>query len=174
MIEIVPTPNREPPRYSTVLCGIRTFNLEGFEDFTFLVRVAREEHSGRYFVFGDKESFATLDAAKQKAESGEWHLEWWPSCAGENGDPVCFLCGSYNRQLEAPERHPKRLCSVCELEAVDATGRPLRFENESMGGGFRALYADTGEPYPSHVCYVRGVECHADEARFGGIVVEVR
>lgn len=41
-----------------------------------------------------------------------------------------------------------------------------------MGGGFVARYADTRECRDSHVCYVDGVKCWADEARFGGVVVQ--
>lgn len=41
-----------------------------------------------------------------------------------------------------------------------------------MSGGFEAIVADTKEEYPSHICYIEGVECWADEARFGGIVIQ--
>ena len=41
-----------------------------------------------------------------------------------------------------------------------------------MSGGYAAEYADTGDPYESHECFVDGIECYADEARFGGIVIE--
>jgi hypothetical protein len=47
------------------------------------------------------------------------------------------------------------------------------------GGRFTTLYKDTREPYGGsdygqrHVCYVDGVECFANEARFGGIVIEM-
>lgn len=51
-------------------------------------------------------------------------------------------------------------------------GRRLLFANVDLSGGFEARYADTGADYPSHDCVVDGVACHADEARFGGIVVE--
>lgn len=40
--------------------------------------------------------------------------------------------------------------------------------------GFVAEYADTGEEYQGHDCFIDGVKCHADEARFGGIVIEVQ
>jgi hypothetical protein len=42
----------------------------------------------------------------------------------------------------------------------------------SLSGGYAARYADTGEPYSSHACYIDGLPCWADEARFGGIVIE--
>ena len=41
-----------------------------------------------------------------------------------------------------------------------------------MSGGFAAIVADTKAEHPSHICYIEGVECWADEARFGGIVVQ--
>ena len=41
-------------------------------------------------------------------------------------------------------------------------------------GGFIAYYADSNqiEIYPSHRCFIDGISCYADEARFGGIVIE--
>jgi hypothetical protein len=53
---------------------------------------------------------------------------------------------------------------------VDESGRPLRF-NAAVGAGFAAAYADSGEPRDSHLCFISGVQCRADEAYFGGIVV---
>jgi hypothetical protein len=41
-----------------------------------------------------------------------------------------------------------------------------------MSGGYSAEYADTGDPYESHECFVDGIACYADETRFGGIVIE--
>jgi hypothetical protein len=80
----------------------------------------------------------------------------------------CPLCGAV---VPTTERYPRALCGACAALACDAHGRSLEFFNESLSGGFIAQYADTGEPYPSHECWVRGVLCWADEARFGGIVV---
>ena len=72
------------------------------------------------------------------------------------------------------ERYPKMLCIECSQLAKDHEGRDLEFYNtHPLGGGFGARYKDTEEPYDSHTCYVNGVKCHVDEARFGGIVVEV-
>jgi hypothetical protein len=41
-----------------------------------------------------------------------------------------------------------------------------------FSGGFAAKYADTGEEYPSHVCFIEGAKCYADEARLGGIRIQ--
>jgi len=42
-----------------------------------------------------------------------------------------------------------------------------------MSGGYGAKYADSGEEYLSQDCYIEGRPCCADEARFGGIVVQI-
>jgi hypothetical protein len=48
----------------------------------------------------------------------------------------------------------------------------LVFGNVGLSGGFAAACADTGRPCPAgHVRFVDGVECRADQARFGGIVI---
>lgn len=42
-----------------------------------------------------------------------------------------------------------------------------------MSGGFIAGYADNGEEHGQHICYIDGIKCWADEARFGGIVIQI-
>lgn len=86
-------------------------------------------------------------------------------------DPAqhCPIC----RRAVAPyPRYPRYLCPGCATRAVSEDGRPLTFFNLGMSGGYGACYTDTQEPYETHRCFVDGVECHADEARFGGIVIE--
>ena len=83
---------------------------------------------------------------------------------------LCPICGAAVR--ENP-RYPKRLCEACAAKAVSADGRLLVFGNVAMSGGFSAGYADSDEPYEGgHVCFVDGRQCWADEARFGGIVIQ--
>lgn len=48
----------------------------------------------------------------------------------------------------------------------------MNFDNVSMIEGFEAIVTDTKEEYASHICYIEGVKCWADEARFGGIAIE--
>jgi len=71
-------------------------------------------------------------------------------------------------------RYPRAACSQCAAQACNAPEESLDFYNEtSPGGGFRAVACETGEPHPSRICYICGIPCYADEARFGGIVVQV-
>jgi hypothetical protein len=70
------------------------------------------------------------------------------------------------------ERYPRAVCQDCYNKACNAQGQKLLFFNQSMSGGFEAMVADTKEAYPSHLCYIEGKECWADEHRFGGIVIQ--
>lgn len=80
--------------------------------------------------------------------------------------PICQCSVRENR------RYPRYLCASCAAEAKSEDGRPLEFFNKDISGGYVAEYADTHEPYDSHTCFVRGHRCRADEARFGGIVIQ--
>lgn len=82
---------------------------------------------------------------------------------------ACPICAAV---LEPQSRYPRYVCGECAGRARSADGRPLRFSNVGFDGGYAARYADTGEPYDSHDCWIDGVACRADEARFGGIVIE--
>lgn len=85
---------------------------------------------------------------------------------------TCPICGA---AVEPYPRYPKYVCSDCRNRASDFNGRKLLFYNASFSGGYIAYYADGDgkEEYNSHDCYIDGIRCKADEARFGGIVIEV-
>jgi hypothetical protein len=83
-------------------------------------------------------------------------------------DEPCPICG---HPRPRSDRYPDHVCADCVARAVDEDARPLRFFNTSMSGAFAASYVDTGEPRDSNLCFIDGVRCRADEARFGGIVV---
>lgn len=80
--------------------------------------------------------------------------------------PICKV------DLEPNPRYPKYVCKTCASMATDKEGRSLKFSNIDFSGGYMARFSDTNEEYDSHTCYINGFECHADEARFGGIVIE--
>ena len=63
--------------------------------------------------------------------------------------------------------------ALAETLAVDENGRKLGFGNESFSGGFVAWYTDTNQTRDSHICFIDGIECWADEALMGGIVIRV-
>jgi len=82
---------------------------------------------------------------------------------------TCPIC---QKAVQPSERYPYYLCLDCSARAKSKDGRSLKFSNIDMTGGLMAVYADTDESYPSHECYVDGIQCYADEHRFGGIVIQ--
>jgi predicted RNA-binding Zn-ribbon protein involved in translation (DUF1610 family) len=82
----------------------------------------------------------------------------------------CPICSAI---VEASSRYPRFVCPDCASRASSGDGRLLEFTNTDPSGGFAARYADTGESYDEHECFIDGIRCRADEARFGGIVIEV-
>ena len=89
------------------------------------------------------------------------------------GSVQSYACPICNAPLDPIPRYPSYVCRDCGDRAVAPDGRPLSFSNVDFSGGYMARYTDTGAVYPSHECLVDGIRCHADEARFGGIVIEV-
>ena len=83
-----------------------------------------------------------------------------------------YNCPICNIELKKVERYLRYICQECVSKVTDKTGRGVSFSNVDFSGGFIAIYEDTKEIYNSHICYVEGIKCIADEARFGGIVVE--
>ncbi|MDQ3814132.1 MAG: hypothetical protein M3347_09295 [Armatimonadota bacterium] len=81
----------------------------------------------------------------------------------------CPIC---HAEVPPNPRYPRYVCPDCEARAADENDRALKFYNESFSGGFIAQYADTGEKRDSHICFIDGIKCWADEARFGGIVIQ--
>jgi ADP-ribosylglycohydrolase len=88
----------------------------------------------------------------------------------EIAEQFCPICGDEVKPLL---RYPQYLCKKCAGQAVSIDGKPLDFFNEGVGGGFLAFYSETKEKYDSHVCFVKNRKCFADEARFGGIVIQL-
>lgn len=81
----------------------------------------------------------------------------------------CPICVG---EVVPSSRYRRYVCADCDGRSTDETGRLLRFSNEGFSGGFIAKYADTDEVRDSHICFIDGVKCWADEARFGGIIIQ--
>jgi hypothetical protein len=88
---------------------------------------------------------------------------------------TCPVCGV---EQPALSRYPDYLCRECVSRASTKDGRRLVLVNTGPAGGFAARYADDQqlceEATVTHVVYVDGVRCWADEGRVGGIVVQPR
>ena len=89
----------------------------------------------------------------------------------ESNQQFCPIC---NKQVKVIERYPKYLCIECATKTTDKNGRTIVFKNTSaFGHGCKAVYSDNpSEIHDGNSCYVNGIACFAQEARFGGIVIQ--
>lgn len=77
--------------------------------------------------------------------------------------------------MVSSQRYPKALCNAHYEECLDAEGNKVTFCNIDFSGGFMSqhfvndILIRTAE---EKVCFVRGIKCVAQEARFGGIVLQ--
>lgn len=88
------------------------------------------------------------------------------STASEQRCPLC------DRPVKPNPRYPRHVCRDCTDLVTDDQGRPLEFSNASLSGGMVGVYAGTEEAYEKEECFVRGVRCHVEEGKFGGIVYQ--
>ena len=82
-----------------------------------------------------------------------------------------FDCPICNIEHETLIRYYNCVCRRClnTYGTRDASGNLINFGNIDAWGGIRAI-CNNKEIF-NYNCYVNNVECYADEARFGGIVV---
>jgi hypothetical protein len=85
----------------------------------------------------------------------------------------CPIC---TRPTNRSERYPRTICGSCVQSVIkDEDGHTVTFENIDLSGGFQSLHVGEGNQIikkEEHVCFVNGIKCWADEARFGGIVIQ--
>jgi hypothetical protein len=81
----------------------------------------------------------------------------------------CPICKS---EVHPYLRYPKYVCDNCFSQATDENQRKVTFENISFWGGCQGIYIDTQEKYDNNICYIQGHKCIANEARFGGVVIQ--
>jgi len=145
----------------------------GVEGYVWDVRLVRDraEKSQHYVVSATVclGPFDNLLSALAYCATTWSEVAWREGLHSGTDEAPCPVCDA---PLRANPRYLLALCPVCVLEAVDAKGLEVRFFNTTaMCGGFEARHAD-GRGDDDHVCFVRGIPCLANEAYFGGIVVE--
>jgi len=164
-------------RFTTVRHGVLVVTT-GEQAIEFDVRILRAS-DGSYRVLSGELSgpLPSLEIAEARACSPEPRppdascvVQWRDGCAAlAPGEHPCPTCGA---PAPSSPRYPRRLCPACVLEATDAHGRLLRFTNRDVSGGLEVRHADDGTLHEGHECLVRGIQCRAEEYRFGGVVVQ--
>ena len=88
---------------------------------------------------------------------------------------TCPICSA---EIQRLARYPRSICRECfsRENVKDASGNPVWFCNTHFPGlGFASLHTVDGTVVEKeeHICFVKGVKCYAEEAKFGGIVIEI-
>ena len=83
-------------------------------------------------------------------------------------------CGICKKMVNKYPRYPKYVCHDCQTESHPVTedGVQIEFFNADMCGGFLSKREGASEYGNEHVCFIKNVRCVANEARFGGIVIQ--
>lgn len=93
-------------------------------------------------------------------------------------------CGVCQKPVSANQRYPHYVCYPCQERAVDALHRPVISSNTGpLGTGEAAYLREIPEGQSEHLLsepanenneiFIDGIKCSFEEARFGGIVVQV-
>jgi len=84
---------------------------------------------------------------------------------------ACPIC---HAAVKPSDRYPRYLCPACSARATDASGRALASRTRISAAASRRTTQIPANRRDGHDCQVDGVPCRADEARFGGIVVQAK
>ena len=83
--------------------------------------------------------------------------------------PICL------QKMTFFERYPMKVCPECSEKTFTKDGIKIDFCNIDVTGGFKStIQSNPIKEGDEHTCYINGLECYADEARFGGIVVSIK
>ena len=85
-----------------------------------------------------------------------------------NSTSQCPIC---NEDRYYSARYPTAVCNSCACQTTTLDGQQIEYYNTSVYGGFEGLV--NGEKTYDDICYINGKKCHAQEAKFGGIVVQL-
>jgi hypothetical protein len=82
----------------------------------------------------------------------------------------CPICSS---ETMFSQRYPLAVCHKCSNKTATINGDSMSYYNTSPFGGFEGINEKTKIKTTDSLCYIDGHKCYAQEARFGGIVVQL-
>lgn len=85
-----------------------------------------------------------------------------------------YRCPICRQSIDPNPRYPSYICSECCQRTKSIDGQPLIYTNAGFSGGIVAQYAGTNRQYDNQFCYIDNIKCEAEEARFGGIVIQIK
>ncbi len=124
--------------------------------------------SSKSVAFHEKKQENLLERRKKQAEQEK---EW---AKKQESEPKQF-CGHCEKEVAYNALYPKYLCSECCAKLTDSEGRAVVFSNTGfMGTGCQGYYrnSESQKLYNSNICYIEKEKFVADEAKFGGIVIQ--
>jgi len=86
-------------------------------------------------------------------------------------------CANCKKSVFNNARYPKYICDDCTDLITDKEGRRIEFYNtEPLGHGCQGYYIGTEqkEKYASNIGFIDNKEVYAEEAHFGGIVIQLK
>jgi hypothetical protein len=90
--------------------------------------------------------------------------------------PICLDIMDYYT-----DRYPKMICGKCANgengKILDSFGNEVSFSNIDIYGGFTSYHKINNNnneivQKQEHICWINTNKCYANEARFGGIVIQ--
>jgi len=91
-----------------------------------------------------------------------------------NTSEIIQVCSNCLAKVRYNPRYPRYICGNCVSQLSDESGRLVSYYNTSMGGGCEGKYVNSDEKYENSICYIGDKEFYAMEARFGGIVIQLK
>ncbi|WP_072961366.1 hypothetical protein [Chryseobacterium arachidis] len=90
------------------------------------------------------------------------------------------FCSNCTKEVKYNLRYPKYICSICSSkDKYSQEGMLLEFYNTDLSGGLKIIYKDIhgnvlreDDSKAEFLCLIDGKEFTAQEARFGGIVIQ--
>ncbi len=89
--------------------------------------------------------------------------------------PICSV------DLKPNPRYPNYICRTCaSSDITDTEGTKVSFSNIGMTGGLSVSFYKDGaivssdDSHQTFTCFINGHRCIAQEARFGGIVIQLK
>ncbi|AWB91563.1 hypothetical protein [Aeromicrobium chenweiae] len=170
-VDVTPHPHEELE--SDLVCG--GFAFDGGD------RAAIIGYDGGYQTSMTELSGETVDTLIVGWLAEQRHRHGTDAFAVEPAPPPTHPCPVCGAATFHSDRYPASVCAECQQRATDRDGRRIVGYNEGPFGGLVVFYAESPSGTQSEIagdvletgrCWIDGIECTIDEARFGGVVIQ--